>query len=140
MKDHYRVLDLPKGASEEQIKIQYKLLVRVYHPDRFTKPEDKAYAEQKIKEINEAYSALIRTPTESSGGTNGEQPVPVVIPAYIDFGTIIVGERRTIPLTVSNARGEISNEDYNEIVRSCFAAEIEAAVLGSWPEVKGAQA
>lgn len=113
MKDHYRVLDLPKGASEEQIKIQYKLLVRVYHPDRFTKPEDKAYAEQKIKEINEAYSALIRTPTESSGSTNGEQPVPVVIPAYIDFGTIIVGERRTIPLTVSNARGEIEDLQFD---------------------------
>ncbi len=113
MKDHYRVLDLPTGASEEQIKIQYKLLVRVYHPDRFTKPEDKAYAEQKIKEINEAYSALIRTPTESSGSTNGEQPVPVVIPAYIDFGTIIVGERRTIPLTVSNARGEIEDLQFD---------------------------
>jgi Tol biopolymer transport system component len=113
MKDHYRVLDLPKGASEEQIKIQYKLLVRVYHPDRFTKPEDKAYAEQKIKEINEAYSALIRTPTDSSGSTNSEQPVPVVIPAYIDFGTIIVGERRTIPLTVSNARGEIEDLQFD---------------------------
>lgn len=113
MKDHYRILDLPKDATEEQVRAQYKLLVRVYHPDRFSKPEDKIYAEQKIKEINDAYNALIKTNGDASTGANGDQPVPVVIPSYIDFGTLLVGERKTVPLTVSNARGDIEDLQFD---------------------------
>ncbi|MGH2536820.1 MAG: DnaJ C-terminal domain-containing protein [Candidatus Promineifilaceae bacterium] len=54
-KDYYRVLDVGRDASEADIKKAYRKLARQYHPDR--NPNDKA-AEEKFKEINEAYEVL----------------------------------------------------------------------------------
>lgn len=53
--DYYEVLGLQKGASEGEIKQAYRRLARTHHPDVAT---DKASAEVKFKEINEAYSVL----------------------------------------------------------------------------------
>jgi len=55
-----KTLDLSPDATPEQIKEQYRLLVRIYHPDRFKSTRDKAYAEEKLKTINRAYKRLIR--------------------------------------------------------------------------------
>lgn len=41
MKDYRRILEVSTDATPEQIKAQYKRLVRIYHPDRFTSDEDK---------------------------------------------------------------------------------------------------
>ena len=54
-RDYYEVLGLQKGASEEEIKKAFRKLALKYHPDR--NPGDKE-AEEKFKEINEAYSIL----------------------------------------------------------------------------------
>ncbi len=54
-KDYYAILGLDKNASEEDIKRAYRKLAMQYHPDR--NPGDKA-AEEKFKEINEAYQVL----------------------------------------------------------------------------------
>ncbi len=54
--NYYNLLNLPKSASHQQIKNSYKKLVKQYHPDLYV--GDKEFAEQKIKEINEAYSIL----------------------------------------------------------------------------------
>ncbi len=51
MKDYYEILDIPMTATREEIKAQYKQLVRVYHPDRFRDATDKAYAEEKLKQM-----------------------------------------------------------------------------------------
>lgn len=53
--DLYSVLELEKWASKEEIKKAYRRLAMIYHPDRNS--GDKA-AEEKFKEINEAYSTL----------------------------------------------------------------------------------
>ncbi|QSV46701.1 DnaJ C-terminal domain-containing protein [Geobacter benzoatilyticus] len=53
--DYYEVLGLKKGASEAEIKKAYRKLAVKYHPDK--NPGDKA-AEDKFKEINEAYAVL----------------------------------------------------------------------------------
>ena len=50
-----RCWGLQKGASEEEIKKAYKKLARKYHPDM--NPGDKE-AEEKFKEVNEAYEIL----------------------------------------------------------------------------------
>ena len=55
-KDYYEVLGVPKDATEEQIRKAYKKLALRWHPDK--NPDNKKEAEEKFKEINEAYSVL----------------------------------------------------------------------------------
>ena len=54
-KDYYAILGVNKTASQEEIKKAYRKLALKYHPDR--NPGDKT-AEEKFKEINEAYDIL----------------------------------------------------------------------------------
>jgi molecular chaperone DnaJ len=54
-RDFYETLGLKKGAGEKEIKSAYRKLVKKYHPD--ANPDD-ASAEEKIKEINDAYAVL----------------------------------------------------------------------------------
>ena len=52
--DYYEVLGVSKNASKEDIKASYRRLALKYHPDRNKEPG----AEEKFKEINEAYGVL----------------------------------------------------------------------------------
>ncbi len=54
-RDYYEVLGLNKSASEDEIKKSYRKLAKKYHPD--LNPDDKT-AEEKFKEVNEAYGIL----------------------------------------------------------------------------------
>ena len=54
-KDYYEILGVPRDATQEQIKKAYRELALKYHPDR--NPGDKE-AEERFKEINEAYQVL----------------------------------------------------------------------------------
>ena len=54
-RDYYEVLGLSKGASLDEIKKAYKKLAKQYHPD--LNPDSKT-AEEKFKEINEAFGVL----------------------------------------------------------------------------------
>jgi curved DNA-binding protein len=54
-KDYYGTLDVPKNASEKDIKHAYRKLARKYHPDM---NPDNPQAEERFKDINEAYEVL----------------------------------------------------------------------------------
>jgi molecular chaperone DnaJ len=56
-RDYYEVLGIQKKASIEEIKKAYRNLALQYHPDRVA-PEKKKEAEEKFKEISEAYAVL----------------------------------------------------------------------------------
>ena len=53
--DYYDILGVQKGCSDEELKKAYRKLAKQYHPD--LNPGDKS-AEQKFKDVNEAYSVL----------------------------------------------------------------------------------
>ncbi|MGH0135438.1 UNVERIFIED_CONTAM: hypothetical protein FKN15_008047 [Acipenser sinensis] len=53
-KDYYKVLGIPKGSSDDEIKKAYRKQALRYHPDK----NKSADAEDKFKEIAEAYDVL----------------------------------------------------------------------------------
>ena len=69
MNDPYRVLGVSPDASEDEIKKAYRELVRKYHPDNYHDNPLSDLAQEKMKEINEAYDAI--TKGGASSGPNG---------------------------------------------------------------------
>lgn len=53
-KDYYRILGVGRDASQDEIKKAYRRQARKYHPDVSTEPQ----AEERFKEVNEAYEVL----------------------------------------------------------------------------------
>jgi hypothetical protein len=105
VKDFYDVLDIPLSATTEEIKAKYRQLVRIYHPDRFTNPADKQYAEEKLKELNEAYAALAANAPTRRPVTNQLPPAPIIEPALLDFGVVPSNQRTRARIQVGNTGG-----------------------------------
>lgn len=61
MKDPYEVLGVSKNATDDQIKSAYRELARKYHPDNYSDNPLSDLAGEKMKEINEAYDAIVNS-------------------------------------------------------------------------------
>jgi len=66
-RDPYDVLGILRDASDEEIKKAYHELAKRYHPDNFADDSMKKLAEEKMKEINEAYNTLMKNNNGSYG-------------------------------------------------------------------------
>ena len=66
MKDPSSVLGISQSASDEEVKKAYRELARKYHPDNYQNNPLADLAEEKMKEINEAYDVI--TKQRSGGG------------------------------------------------------------------------
>lgn len=71
MKDPYEVLGVSRDATEEEIKAAYRKLAKKYHPDNYNNSPLADVAEEKMKEINEAYDAINNQKKNPSGSANG---------------------------------------------------------------------
>ena len=59
MRDPYSVLGVSKNATDEEIKNAYRELARKYHPDNYSDNPLSDLADEKMKEINEAYDEIM---------------------------------------------------------------------------------
>ncbi|MEL7568529.1 MAG: DnaJ domain-containing protein, partial [Dehalobacterium sp.] len=58
-KNYYEILGVRENASKEEIRNAYRELVKKYHPDKYMDNPLAELAEEKLKEINEAYDFLM---------------------------------------------------------------------------------
>ncbi|MCG8592113.1 MAG: DnaJ domain-containing protein, partial [Proteobacteria bacterium] len=84
-RDYYEVLGVPRDASEADLKKAYRKLALEYHPDR--NPDDSA-AEERFKEVSEAYAVLSDEQKRAQYDRFGHQGVggPGGAPDFGDLG------------------------------------------------------
>ena len=71
MRDPYEVLGVSPDADDNEIKKAYRELARKYHPDNYQNNPLADLAEEKMKEINEAYDAVTRSRAGGGSGYGG---------------------------------------------------------------------
>lgn len=136
MKDYYEILNVSKDASQDEIKSSFRRLAKKYHPD--LNPNDKE-AEQRFKEINEAYEVLSdpekrrRYDTFGPEGVNGQAGYGQ---GFGGFGDIfedifdIFGDG--FGQTTSKRRGPVRGAD----LRYNLDLEFKEAVFGTEKEIQ----
>lgn len=71
MRDPYEVLGVPSNASDDEVKRAYRELSRKYHPDGYVDNPLADLAEEKFKEVQEAYQQIMN---QRTGNGSYQQP------------------------------------------------------------------
>ncbi|MEM5781119.1 MAG: J domain-containing protein [Lawsonibacter sp.] len=103
MRDPYSVLGVSQSASDEEVKKAYRELARKYHPDNYQNNPLADLAEEKMKEINEAYDAVTK---QRSGGGGYQQATAGTYGGYTQQGRASSGSP-----TYSRVRNLINSGD-----------------------------
>ncbi len=103
----YEVLGVREDATEEEIKIAYRDLVKKYHPDKHQDNPLEGLAEEKLREINEAYDYIMKfggngSFTGDSGGFGASSEF-AQIRQYLDMGNLGAAEEALNRVSVKNA-------------------------------------
>ena len=112
--DYYKILGIPKTASESDIKKAYRKLARKYHPD--LNPNDKD-AEKKFKEINEANEVLSQPKTRKKYDEYGEHW------QHAEEYEKAKQQRGALPTKLHRSFGGYSEEDFSDFFGSMFGGE-----------------
>ena len=72
MNDPYSILGIPQTAHDDEVKKAYRDLARKYHPDNYQNNPLADLAEEKMKEVNEAYDII--TKMRAGGGNSNYRP------------------------------------------------------------------
>lgn len=105
MKNYYKILEIDQKASQEEIKKQYKFLMNVWHPDKFTAEDYKNKVTEKVIELNEAYGILSIPGKRESYDQQ--------LKSYLDQQ-----ENSTIKNDSNSTKYENSRENYNSVDQS----------------------
>lgn len=102
MNNPYEVLGIKEGASEEEIKKAYREQVKKYHPDQYQNNPLSSLAEEKLKELNEAYDYLMKnaSPRKESANYNtsrnwnnqGDNEFFNQVKSHVNSGNVKVAE------------------------------------------------
>ena len=71
MRNPYEVLGISSSATNEEVKKAYRELAKKYHPDNYVDSPVSDLAEEKMKEINEAYDEILRIRAGEKSGNTG---------------------------------------------------------------------
>ena len=107
MNDPYSVLGISSRATDEEIKKAYHEMVRKYHPDNYHNNPLSDLAQEKMKEINEAYNQIMSIregggsyhPGAGNSGSSGGSSEGARVRAAINSGDIKLAEEllKTFP-------------------------------------------
>ena len=93
MNDPYKVLGVPRDATDEEVKKAYRDLARKYHPDNYVNNPLADLVEEKMKEINEAYDTIQK---ERASGHTSSDGSSYSSSAYSDYSKVreLINDRR----------------------------------------------
>ena len=111
-KNYYEILEVNKNASPEIIEKAYKVLVKKYHPD-LQEPDKKAFFEQKLKDINEAYEILSNNEKRTQYDIQLEEIEKKQIENLYNENINLKNELNTIKDTSLKSNNNIQNNNYN---------------------------
>ena len=127
MKDPYQILNVPSNASDEEVKKAYRDLARKYHPDNYHDNPLADLAQEKMKEINEAYDTIqkMRGTGHGAGQQGGYARQPSGYGGYDGYA----GDSRYQEVRTAIRRGDL---DAAEHLLSIFSDH-----NGEWNFLKG---
>lgn len=103
----YEVLGISEDATEEEIKKAYRQLVKKYHPDQYQNNPLGELAQEKLREVNEAYDYIMKFGKKNSaggyGGDYGSNSEFAQIRQFLDMGNLVAAEAALNKIPVKNA-------------------------------------
>lgn len=111
MRDPYEVLGVPSSATDEEVKKAYRNLARKYHPDNYHDSPLADVAQEKMKEINEAYEEVQSMRKNGGAGQNsygGYGRNPYGQNPYGAYGGGCGGDPAFARVRMSIAQGELN--------------------------------
>ena len=110
MNDPYSVLGVSKSASDDEIKSAYRALAKKYHPDNYVTNPLADLAQEKMKEINEAYDTIVKmraggasSNSYTSGGSTSSNPTYQQIRNAISSNNLALAEQLLRQCTTHDA-------------------------------------
>lgn len=108
-KNPYEVLGINENATEEEIKTAYRKLVKKYHPDQYQNNPLGDLAQEKLREVNEAYDAIMKYGftgnyggARQSGGQESNAEF-AQIRQFLDRGNLGAAEEALNRIPIKNA-------------------------------------
>ena len=111
MRDPYEVLGVPSSATDEEVKKAYRSLARKYHPDNYHDSPLADVAQEKMKEINEAYEEVQSMRKNGGAGQSsygGYGRNPYEQNPYGAYGGGYGGDPAFVRVRLSIAQGELN--------------------------------
>ena len=99
-KDPYKVLGVSPDATDADIKKAYHELARKYHPDNYTDNPLSDLASEKMKEINDAYDAIVNERKGNTNKNNGSHTFAIIYRLIINSCNIHKSYSPLLPKSV----------------------------------------